>query len=142
MVYRTTLAPIVSLRREMDRLFDDAFGRGTPAPASWTPAVDVRETKDAWVFELELPGVNPANVEVTADQRVLTIRGEKQAQSAAGEEQRWVSLERVTGSFERAFRLPSGVREDSIEARYEHGLLTVTVPKAEKPEARRISVKV
>jgi len=141
MVYRTTLAPIVSLRREMDRLFDDAFGRTAPAPASWTPVVDVRETKDAWLFELELPGVNPANVEVTADQRVLTIRGEKQAQRSESEEQRWVSLERVTGTFERSFRLPSSVREDAIEARYEHGVLTVTVPKAEKPEARKISVK-
>lgn len=141
MVYRTTLAPIVSLRREMDRLFDDAFGRTAPAPASWTPVVDVRETKDAWLFELELPGVNPANVEVTADQRVLTIRGEKQAQRNETEEQRWVSLERVTGTFERSFRLPSSVREDAIEARYEHGVLTVTVPKAEKPEARKISVR-
>jgi HSP20 family protein len=142
MVYRTTLTPIVSLRREMDRLFDDAFGRPAPAPASWTPTVDVRETKDAWVFELELPGVNPANVDVTAEQRVLTIRGEKQAQRSESEEQRWVSLERVTGSFARSFRLPSAVREDAIEARYEFGLLTVTVPKAEKPEARKISVKI
>lgn len=140
MVYRTTLAPIVSLRREMDRLFDDAFGRATPSPASWTPVVDVRETKDAWLFELEIPGVNPEHVEVTADQRVLTIRGEKQTQRTDGDEQRWVSLERVTGSFERSFRLPSGVREDGIEARYEHGLLTITVPKSEKAQPRRISV--
>jgi HSP20 family protein len=141
MVYRTSLTPIVSLRREMDRLFEDAFGRATPSPASWTPAVDVRETKDAWVFELELPGVDPAAVDVTADQKVLRIRGEKTSLRPEGEEQRWLSVERVTGSFERSFRLPSAVREDAIEARYQHGLLTVTVPKAEVPQARKISVQ-
>ena len=140
MVYRTTLTPIVSLRREMDRLFDDAFGRVTPSPASWTPAVDVRETKDAWLFEAELPGVDPASVEVTADQKVLKLRGEKAAQRSEGDETRWVSVERVTGSFERSFRLPSAVREDAIEARYVNGLLTVTVPKAELPQARKIPV--
>lgn len=141
MVYRTTVAPIVSLRREMDRLFEDAFGRGTPSPASWTPAVDVRETKEAWVFELEIPGVDPAAVEVTADQKVLTVRGEKQSQRTEGDENRWLSVERMTGSFERSFRLPSSVREDAIEASYQNGLLTVTVPKAEVKQARKIEVR-
>jgi HSP20 family protein len=141
MVYRTSVTPIVSLRREMDRLFEDAFGRNTPSPASWTPTVDVRETKEAWVFDLELPGVDPAAVEVTADQKVLTIRGEKASQRSESEEQRWVSVERITGSFERSFRLPSAVREEGIEARYQNGLLTVTVPKAEVRQARKIEVK-
>lgn len=139
MVYRTTLAPIVSLRREMDRLFEDAVGRG--APASWAPAVDIRETKDAWVFELDLPGVSPAGVEVTADQKVLTIRGEKASQRTDSDEQRWFSIERVTGSFERSFRLPSSVREDAIEASFINGVLTVTVPKAEVKSARKIEIK-
>ncbi|MCW5825527.1 MAG: Hsp20/alpha crystallin family protein [Gemmatimonadaceae bacterium] len=141
MVYRTTLAPLGSLRREMDRLFDDAFFRAAPAPASWTPAVDIHETKDAWQFELELPGVSPEQVEVTAEQKVLRIRGEKAATRRDEQEGRWISLERVTGSFERSFRLPSNVREDGIEARFAHGVLTVTVPKAEVPVARRIEVK-
>lgn len=139
MVYRTTLAPIVSLRREMDRLFEDAVGRGTPA--SWAPAVDIRETKDAWVFELDLPGVSPDGVEVTADQKVLTIRGEKVSQRTDSDEHRWMSVERVTGSFERSFRLPSSVREDGIEASFINGVLTVTVPKAEIKTARKIQVK-
>lgn len=141
MVYRTTVAPIVSLRREMDRLFEDAFGRGTPSPASWTPTVDVRETKDAWVFELELPGVDPAAVEVTADEKVLSVRGEKQSQQTEGDENRWLSVERLTGSFERSFRLPSSVREDAIEARFQNGLLTVTVPKTEVKQPRKIEIR-
>lgn len=141
MVYRTTVAPIVSLRREMDRLFEDAFGRGTPSPASWTPTVDVRETKDAWVFELELPGVDPAAVEVTTDEKVLSVRGEKQSQRTEGEENRWLSVERLTGSFERSFRLPSSVREDAIEAKFQNGLLTVTVPKAEVRQPRKVEIR-
>ncbi len=141
MVYRTTLAPIVSVRREMDRLFEDAVGRGDQVPASWTPAVDIRGTKEAWLFELDLPGVSPSAVEVTADQKVLTIRGEKTGHNRDGEDQRWLSIERVTGSFERSFRLPNSVREDGIEASFNNGVLTITVPKAEVTSARKIEVK-
>jgi HSP20 family protein len=141
MVYRTTLSPIVSLRRELDRFFDDAVTRVAPITASWTPAVDVRETKDAWEFALEIPGVDPAQVEVTAEARVLKIRGEKAIVRKDGDEDgRWLSTERISGVFERSFRLPAQVREDAIEARYAHGVLTVTVPKAEVP-ARRIEIR-
>ncbi len=141
MVYRTTLSPIISLRRELDRFFDDAT-RVAPITASWTPAVDIRETKDAWEFALEIPGVDPAQVEVTAEARVLKIRGEKAITRKEGDEDgRWLSTERISGSFERSFRLPAQVREEGIEAQYAHGVLTVRVPKAEVP-ARRIEIKV
>ncbi|HRN53698.1 MAG TPA: Hsp20/alpha crystallin family protein [Gemmatimonadaceae bacterium] len=141
MVYRTTLSPMVSLRRELDRFFDEASARVAPITASWTPAVDVRESKDAWEFTLEIPGVDPAQVEVTAEARVLKIRGQKELQrTPSDEDSRWLSTERISGAFERSFRLPAQVREDAIEARYAHGVLTVTVPKAEVP-ARRIEIK-
>lgn len=142
MVYRTTLSPIGSLRRELDRFFDDTVARVAPITASWTPAVDVRETKDAWEFMLEIPGVDPAQVEVTAEARVLKIRGQKDIARSEGEgEGRWLSTERISGAFERSFRLPAQVREDAIDARYAHGVLTVTVPKAEVPVARKIEIK-
>lgn len=141
MVYRTTLSPIGSLRRELDRFFDDAVARVAPITASWTPAVDIRETKDAWEFAVEIPGVDPAQVEVTAEARVLKIRGQKEIVRKEGDEDaRWLSTERISGAFERSFRLPAQVREDAIEARYVHGVLTVTVPKAEVP-ARKIEVR-
>lgn len=141
MVYRTTLSPIGSLRREIDRFFDDAVARVAPITASWTPAVDIRESKDAWEFAVEIPGVDPAQVEVTAEARVLKIRGQKNiTRSEADEQSRWLSTERISGAFERSFRLPAQVREDAIEARYAHGVLTVTVPKAEVP-ARKIEVR-
>ena len=141
MVYRTTLSPMGSLRRELDRFFDDAVARVAPITASWTPAVDIRETKEAWEFALEIPGVDPSQVEVTAEARVLKIRGQKEIARAEGEaEGRWLSTERISGAFERSFRLPAQVREDAIDARYAHGVLTVTVPKAELP-VRKIEVK-
>lgn len=139
MVYRTTLSPLISLRREMDRFFDDALA---PAAAgTWSPAVDVREEPDAWVFEVELPGVDPAAVEVTTDQGVLTIRGEKSSLRKEGQEGRWHAVERLTGNFRRSFRLPQSVAEDQIEAQFTNGLLTIRAAKAEVPKPKRIEVK-
>ena len=139
MVYRTTLSPLISLRREMDRFFDDALA---PAAAgTWSPAVDVREEPEAWVFEVELPGVDPAAVEVTTDQGVLTIRGEKSSLRKEGQEGRWHAVERLTGNFRRSFRLPQSVAEDQIEAQFTNGLLTIRAAKAEVPKPKRIEVK-
>ncbi len=140
MVYRTTLSPIVSLRRELDRFFDDA-ARVAPLAASWTPAVDIREATEAWEFTMEIPGVDPAQVDVTAEGRVLTIRGDKAIARPEGDEAgRWLNTERIAGRFERSFRLPADVRHDAIEARYALGVLTVNVPKAAAP-ARKIEIK-
>ncbi len=143
MVYRTTLTPLFTLRREMDRLFDDAFGR-TGAPAAspeWTPAVDVREEPAAYLFEIDLPGVDPEAVEVTADGGVLTVQGEKRVERREGDEGRWHIVERVSGAFRRTFQLPQNVAEDRIEASFGHGVLTVRVPKAELPKPKKIEVK-
>jgi HSP20 family protein len=143
MVYRTTaLTPLFTLRREMDRLFDDTFGRaaGNGAGAAWNPAVDVREQEDAFLFELELPGVAPDGVEVTADNGVLSISGEKAARRERDED-RWHIVERSAGSFRRTFSLPQNVQADAIEASFEDGLLTVRVPKAEVPKPKRIEVR-
>ncbi|HET8771666.1 MAG TPA: Hsp20/alpha crystallin family protein [Gemmatimonadaceae bacterium] len=141
MVYRTTaLTPLFSLRREMDRLFDDTFGRAATNSTSWTPAVDVREEKDAFVFQLELPGVSPEAVEVTADGGVLSVSGEKKSEEQRDED-RWHIVERVSGSFRRTFQLPQNVTEEKIDATFEDGVLTVRVPKAEQPKPKKIEVR-
>ena len=141
MVYRTTaLTPLFSLRREMDRLFDDTFGRAATNSTSWTPAVDVREEKDAFVFQLELPGVSPEAVEVTADGGVLSVSGEKKSEEQRDED-RWHIVERVSGSFRRTFQLPQNVAEEKIDATFEDGVLTVRVPKAEQPKPKKIEVR-
>ena len=140
-----TIPPLFSLRREMDRLFDDAFGATSAAAgngnsAAWTPAADVREAADAWHFEIELPGVSPEQVEVTADKGVLTVKGEKAA-TLEGDQAGWKVSERIHGTFRRSFQLPQQVAEERIEARFANGVLTVVVPKVAQPAARRIEVK-
>lgn len=141
MVYRSTaLTPLFSLRREMDRLFDDTFGRAATNGATWSPAVDVREEKDAFRFELELPGVEPANVEVTAEDGLLSVSGEKKSEEER-EEDRWHIVERTHGSFRRTFQLPPNVNEEAIDATFANGVLTVRVPKAQAPSARKIEVR-
>jgi len=141
MVYRTTLsAPVFGLRREIDRLFEDTFGRGD-GTTSWSPAVDVRESDKEVRIEVELPGIKPEEVELTSENGVLTIRGEKRSERKEGDEQnRYHLVERSYGSFVRSFQLPQGLDESKIEASYNDGILSVHIPKTALPQPRRIQI--
>jgi HSP20 family protein len=141
MVYRTTLsAPVFGLRREIDRLFEDTFGRGD-GTTSWSPAVDVRESDKEVRIEVELPGIKPEEVELTSENGVLTIRGEKRGERKEGDEQnRYHLVERSYGSFVRSFQLPQGLDESKIEASYNDGILSVHIPKTALPQPRRIQI--
>ncbi|HEX6052028.1 MAG TPA: Hsp20/alpha crystallin family protein [Gemmatimonadaceae bacterium] len=142
MVYRTSLTgPVFGLRREIDRLFEDTFGRDAGRSGGWSPAVDIREDATEIALEVELPGIKPSDVEVTAENGVLTIRGEKQSTSTEGSEGRYHMVERTYGTFLRSFQLPPGVDENRIEAEFVDGLLTVHVPKAALPQPRRIEIR-
>jgi HSP20 family protein len=140
-MYRTSLtAPIFGLRREIDRLFEDTFQNGGDRNA-WMPSVNIRETASEFGFEIELAGLKPEQVEITCDNGVLMIRGERQEERKEGEEGRYHLVERSYGSFSRSFQLPQGIDEDRIEASFENGLLRVHVPKAEIPQPRRIDIR-
>lgn len=140
MVYRTTLPPLFTLGRELDRLFEDAVRSPVTARAAWTPAADVREEANAFRIEVELPGIAPERVEVTTEKRVLTVQGEKPAVEAPAEPSSWRVIERRRGAFRRTFQLPETAAEDRISASFAHGVLTVVVPKAESPKPRRIEI--
>ena len=142
MVYRTTLAsPVFSLRREIDRLFDDTFGgNGQRSAASWSPAVDVRESQNELSLAFEIPGIAPEQIEVTTDNGVLTVRGEKREERKEGDEGQFHLVERSYGSFSRSFQLPKNLDESKIDASFEHGVLTVRIPKAALPQPKRIQV--
>jgi HSP20 family protein len=141
MMYRTSVAPFFSLRRDIDRLFEDALGRDS-MQGGWAPAVDVREDGEALVLELELPGVSPEQVEVTAENGILTVRGEKSSERKEGDEdRRWHLVERSYGAFRRSFQLPKGVDEGQIDASFDHGVLTVRVPKSALPQPRKIEIR-
>jgi HSP20 family protein len=141
MIYRTALsAPVFGLRREIDRLFEDTFSRGD-GMNTWSPAVDVAETEKELRLDLELPGIRPEDVEVTADNGVLTVRGQKNSERKENDEQsRYHLIERSYGSFTRSFQLPQGLDESKIEADCEHGILSVRIPKVALPQPRKIQI--
>ncbi len=136
--FGSSFAPLFGLRREMDRLFQDALGGQT---STWTPAVDVREDDSAVSLDVELPGTDPDNVHVNVDNGVLTIRGEKHAERQEGkEDEQYHLVERSYGSFTRSFQLPQGVDDEQIDANFHDGVLTIRIPKAALPQPRRIQI--
>jgi HSP20 family protein len=126
----------------LNRALDQAFG-SVRGERVWVPALDVAERGDAYVVHAELPGVNPDQVDVSFEQNVLTIRGTKPASFdvAAEGELRVFASERVHGTFERSVRLPEFVDADRIDAHFSNGLLTVTVPKAQAAQPRKIVIR-
>lgn len=138
MLYRT--APVFGLRREIDKLFEDTFGGGGDTGFNWNPAVDVRETGNELRLDVELPGIKPEEVEVTADNGVLTIRGEKRSERKEDDAARYHVIERSYGSFMRSFQLPQGLDEERIEATCDNGILSIHIPKSALPEPRRIQI--
>ncbi len=137
------------LRREIDRLFEDAFGgnaqgqdgrSGAQGGRSFTPAVDAREEEREIVLHIDLPGVRPDDVELNVENGLLTVRGQRQQQRKEGQEGRYQFVERSYGSFTRAFHLPQGVDESQIAADFEHGELTIRIPKPQAPQPRRIQI--
>jgi HSP20 family protein len=137
MLYNLTTSPIFGLRREIDRLFEDTFTRGGN---SWTPAVDIKETDNDLRLDLELPGLRPEDVEITAENGILTIRGEKRSERKEGEENRYHLVERSYGSFMRSFTLPQGVDENQIQASFDNGILSIQIPKAALPQPKKIQI--
>jgi HSP20 family protein len=133
---------LFTTRREIDRVFDRFFSQAGSMAGPWVPVVDVRETKDAIEVVAELPGLRPEDVEVSIENNVLSISGEKKQERTEGsEEAEYHLVERHCGRFERSFTLPRTVNAEKIAARFEEGLLTVTLPKAEAAKPRRVEIR-
>ena len=135
------VSPILQLHREIDRLFDDAFrGFGFPAlamprwPAEWPgmlkPAVDIQETDKQYRIALEVPGVEENDIQITLDNDVLVVRGEKR-QEQEKKDGGFHRIERSYGSFQRALNLPGDANQDTIKADFKNGVLTITMDKRE-----------
>lgn len=135
---------ISAVQDEMERMLRQAFGtRGDRAPTQaggWAPALDVEEDDDAFIIHVELPGVSPDDVELTLEDDVLTIDGERRFYDQRSTDG-FKRIERRFGRFHRAVRLPDRVDADEVRARAEDGLLTITVPKADEAKPRRIEVE-
>jgi HSP20 family protein len=106
----------------------------------WRPAVDIKEETNRFLITADLPGVDPKDIEITMENGVLTIKGERTSE-ATEEKDGYKRVERVSGTFYRRFSLPDSADADSIEATGKDGVLTITLPKHEKVQPRRIEVK-
>jgi HSP20 family protein len=127
----------------LNRALDQAFSSTSNGSRVWVPAIDVVEKKDAYLLYAELPGVDLSQIDISFEQNVLTIRGNKRPSIEASNEGelRVYAAERVSGTFERSLRLPEFVDGEHIGAAFNNGLLTVTVPKARAAQPRRIEIK-
>jgi HSP20 family protein len=123
------------LRRELDQSFDTVAH-----DASWTPAVDIHEEAKQFVVRADLPGVKPADIEITAEKGVLSLRGSRNFEQRS-DDGHYSRVERVSGKFVRTFTLPENVQTDAIKAQFKDGVLELTIPKVAKPEPRRIEVQ-
>lgn len=129
---------------EIDRLFDRLMHGGTVddgATCTWLPNVDILEEENEFKVHVDLPGVSKDDVKITVTKDVLTIRGEKKTEKQT-EGKNYRRQERTFGSFQRSFTLPSMVKNDKIEATYDNGILTITLPKVEEAKPKEIEVKV
>jgi HSP20 family protein len=131
--------PALGLRRDIFRLFEDVLGRGQVGRNEWTPAVDIRETDLDLTFAIEIPGSESNDIQVTTENGVLTVHGERTDEWK--DEGRYHLVERGSGSFIRRFQLPDGVDTDKIEAEVENGLLQIRIPKSALPQPKKVNVK-
>ncbi len=128
-------------RREMDRMFSGLGYTGTAEGAPFTIPAEVVETDNEMRFLFEFPGMRAEDINVTVENNVLTVAGERKYEREEGGEQGEVHLfERRYGRFERSFTLPRRVDTGKVDASYDNGVLTVTLPKSEAAKPRRIEV--
>ena len=132
-----------TLKQEMDRLVERFFEprlEEFSAFAGWAPKLDVSETKEAIVVKAETAGVDPKDIQVSLQENLLTIKGEKK-QEKEDQDERYHRVERSYGAFTRSVRLPVGVDGSKVDAGFKNGLLTVTLPKTPGAKGTTIPVK-
>lgn len=134
---------LISLREAMDRLFEESWVRpraGWLLPTEERLAIDMYETPSNVVVKSAVPGVKPEDIDITITGNTLAIVGEAKAEEKV-EKANYIRRERRYGRFSRSITLPSGVQGEKAEATFEHGLLTLTIPKAEGAKPKVIRVK-
>lgn len=144
---RWTPAPDL-VRDRFGRLFDEAFSEMLRPIAqgesnldrTWAPPVDIRETEEHLMLVLDLPGLRKENVNITVENNVLTISGERRFE-ADQKNETLHRLERAYGAFTRSFTLGPTVQTDKVEASFQDGVLQIRVPKVEASKPRRIDIK-
>jgi HSP20 family protein len=132
---------LLSVQDEMNQVFRRALGQGGRDEGRvWAPALDISERKEAYLVTVEVPGIGPEDLEVTLEDGVLTIQGERQFTQESSE-QHFHRVERRYGSFRRTVTLPTRTKADEIEASFENGVLEVVVPKADEARSHKIEIR-
>jgi HSP20 family protein len=135
-------ASLTGLQEEMNRLFDTSLRRfgSRAAEGAFLPACDMVEEKDHLLVRMDLPGLRKEDVNVSLQEGVLTVKGERKIEDA--KDANYYLRERVAGSFTRVIELPVAVNAGKIDARFRDGVLEITLPKAEEAKPKQIEVKV
>jgi HSP20 family protein len=134
---------IASLKQDMDRMLERVFeGKWEEFPAlgDWAPSMDISETKDSLVAKVEAPGMDQKDIQISLQENLLTIKGEKK-QEKEEKDERYHRVERSYGTFTRSMRLPVGVDASKVTATFKNGLLTVTMPKTPAAKGTTIPIK-
>jgi len=130
-------------RRELSSIFDDFFDLKSTGLTDfhWAPAVDVEETKNEINVKADIPGLSEKDLNVTLENNVLTISGEKKEErKEEAKDHHYIVSERKYGSFSRSIRLPEGIKSDGITAKFKNGVLNVSIPKTEQEKTKKISI--
>lgn len=127
------------LQSELERAPIWGSSEGSVATAAWAPAVDIKEEKDRFVLHADLPGVQPEETDVSMEDGVLTIKGEKKSE-AVTEREGYKRVERTYGSFHRRFSLPDTANADEIIAKSKNGVLEIIIPKRQAVQPKKIAV--
>ena len=135
---------VLSVIDNWDRLVSDFFGRDDQYPSSagtrGYPTVDIREGKESYQLEAELPGLGEKDVDIKVNDRLLTISSSKEEEKKDGKEGVWLIRERGIRTFRRSFSMPRDVDLEAVKATFKDGLLTINLPK--RPEAREKSIEI
>jgi HSP20 family protein len=133
---------LMSIQNELNRLFGRTYGEAGERVrgGQWSPPLDVYETADRFVILVELPGVGPDDVDISIEDNVLTLSGERKFYGDR-EESEFHRIERRFGAFGRTLSLPSTANAQDIQASFDAGVLTINVPKREEAKPRKIQVK-
>jgi HSP20 family protein len=136
---------IISMHDKINRLFEDAYhkdvGKYQDSLASWYPATDIFETKDDYVFKLELPGLSKEDINIEFSDNTLSIKGERKEEKEVKKEN-YHRIESYTGTFSRSFNLPKNVDANKINATMKDGILELRIAKAEEKKTKAIPITV
>ncbi len=133
--------PLSMLREEMNELMNRLWGCNQPRPGNvLAPALDVAETENAYSIRVDLPGMQPKNIDIQVQGNLVRVSGHREEEKEE-QDAKYHCIERHVGSFSRTVTLPCEVNQDEVAAEYVNGVLTVMLPKSEQSRTKKINVR-